>query len=177
MKKILVSFAAVLFAAIMTTTVFTSCGGDDNDNTGGGSSAAAAAGMKVKYYVKFDSQSTFDANDVTVEYTDANGKTQTQTLTSLTEFSPDPVTLKGVPNKAEMKVSIVPKDNFTEGNYDVQFTFGIGAVAVDAQGRETGTIKITPEYISHTAIRAEKKRIITRTKTVSISSDGSINVN
>ena len=84
MKKILISFAAVLFAAIMTTTVFTSCGGDDNDNTGGGSSAAAAAGMKVKYYVKFDSQSTFDANDVTVEYTDANGKTQTQTLTSLT---------------------------------------------------------------------------------------------
>ena len=53
----------------------------------------------------------------------------------------------------------------------------LGAVAVDAQGRETGTIKITPEYISHTAIRAEKKRTITRTKTVSISSDGSINVN
>ena len=176
-KNFLWMLVTILFCGL-TTISMSSCGDDDNDNgkDSGGSTTSTAVGMKVKYYVKVASQSTLDACNVTVEYTDANGKTKSQALTTLDEFSPDPVTIKGLPNQAEMTLTFAPKDNLTAEKYDVEATYGIGAVAVDAQGKEMGTIGITPEFIMSTGIKKEAKRTISRTKSATITADGKIKV-
>lgn len=177
-KNFLWMLVTILFCGL-TTISMSSCGDDDNDNgkDSGGSTTSTAVGMKVKYYVKVASQSTLDACNVTVEYTDANGKTKSQALTTLDEFSPDPITIKGLPNKAEMTLTFAPKDNLTAEKYDVEATYGIGAVAVDAQGKEIGAIGLTPEVIINKGIRTEAKRTITRTQSATISANGVVEVN
>lgn len=175
-KNLLWMLVTILFCGL-TTVSMSSCSKDDNDdNKDGGSSTSAIVGMKVKYYVKVTSQATLDACNVTVEYTDANGETQSQTLTSLNEFSPEPVTIKGLPNRAEMKLTIAPKDGWTGEKYDVEATYGIGAVGVDAQGKIKGDIGITPEAITSKGIKTEAKRTFTRTKSATISAEGEIKV-
>ena len=175
-KNLLWMLVTILFCGL-TTVSMSSCSKDDNDdNKDGGSSTSAIVGMKVKYYVKVTSQATLDACNVTVEYTDANGKIQSQTLTSLNEFSPEPVTIKGLPNRAEMKLTIAPKDGWTGEKYDVEATYGIGAVGIDAQGKIKGDIGITPEAITSKGIKTEAKRTFTRTKSATISAEGEIKV-
>lgn len=175
-KSFLWMLVTILFCGLTTVSMY-SCSKDDNDdNKDGGSSTSAIVGMKVKYYVKVTSQATLDACNVTVEYTDANGKIQSQTLTSLNEFSPEPVTIKGLPNRAEMRLTIAPKEDWTGDKYDVEATYGIGAAAVDAKGKIKGDIGITPEFITSYGIREQAKRTFTRTKSATINADGEVDV-
>jgi hypothetical protein len=175
MKKNLLWMLVTILICGLTTVSMSSCSKDDNDG-GKEGEPSAIVGMKVKYYVKIDSQSTLDACNVTVEYTDANGKIQSQTLTSLNEFSPEPVTIKGLPNRAEMKLTIAPKDGWTGEKYDVEATYGIGAAAVDAKGNIKGDIGITPEAITSKGIKTEAKRTFTRTKLATINANGEVDV-
>lgn len=177
MKKSFLWMLVTILICGLTTVSMSSCSKDDNDdNKDGKSSTSAIVGMKVKYYVKVTSQATLDACNVTVEYTDANGKIQSQTLTSLNEFSPEPVTIKGLPNRAEMKLTIAPKDGWTGEKYDVEATYGIGAAAVDAKGNIKGDTGITPEAITSKGIKTEAKRTFTRTKLATITADGEVDV-
>ena len=175
MKKNLLWMLVTILICGLTTVSMSSCSKDDNDG-GKEGEPSATVGMKVKYYVKIDSQSTLEACNVTVEYTDANGETQSQTLTSLDEFSPEPVTIKGLPNRAEMRLTIAPKEDWTGDKYNVEATYGIGAVGVDAQGKIKGDIGITPEAITSKGIKTEAKRTFTRTKSATISAEGEIKV-
>lgn len=175
MKKNFLWMLVTILICGLTAMSMSSCSKDDSDdNKGGGSSSRTPAGMKVKYYVKVLSQSTLDACNVTVEYTDASGSTKSQALTTLDEFSPDPIIIRGIPTRAEMKLTIAPKENLAVDKYDVEATYGIGGVAVDAQGKEMGTIGITPEIITSYGIRPEARRTFSRTKSVTISADGNV---
>jgi methionine-rich copper-binding protein CopC len=77
MKKIMMTLAAVLCCA-MTTTVFTACGSDDDDKSEPASNKPVAAVMDFTLSVSDD---MVDKANLTVEYYDANGKVQTETLT------------------------------------------------------------------------------------------------
>ena len=77
MKKIMMTLAAVLCCA-MTTTVFTACGSDDDDKSEPASNKPVAAVMDVALSVGDD---MVDKVNLSVEYYDANGKIQTETLT------------------------------------------------------------------------------------------------
>lgn len=175
MKKSLLWMMVAILICGLTTVSMSSCSKDDNDdNNGGESTSSAVVGMKVKYYVKIESQGTLDACTATVEYTDANGKTQSQTLTSLDAFSPELITIKGLPNKAEMKLTIAPKDDWTADKFDVDATYGIGAVAVDAQGNGKGALDVKTEFITNKGVKTETKKTFTRTKSVAITAEGKI---
>ena len=175
MKKNLSWMLVTILICGLTTVSMSSCSKDDNDDNNGGEPASSAiVGMKVKYYVKIESQATLDACNATVEYTDANGKTQSQALTSLNAFNPELVTIKGLPNKAEMKLTISPKDDWTAEKYDVDATYGIGAVAVDVQGNGKGTLDVKTEIITNKGVKTETKKTFTRTKTVTITADGKV---
>ena len=77
MRKILMTLAAVLCCA-MTTTVFTACGSDDDDKSEPASNKPVAAVMDVTLSVSDD---MVDKANLSVEYYDANGIVQTETLT------------------------------------------------------------------------------------------------
>ena len=77
MKKMMMTLAAVLCCA-MTMTVFTACGSDDDDKSEPASDKPVAAVMDVTLSVGDD---MFDKATLSVEYYDANGKVQTETLT------------------------------------------------------------------------------------------------
>ena len=77
MKKIMMTLAAVLCCA-MTTTVFTACGSDDDNSSEPASDKPVAAVMDVALSVGDD---MVEKVNLSVEYYDANGKIQTETLT------------------------------------------------------------------------------------------------
>ena len=76
MKKFMMTLAAVLCCA-MTTTVLTACGGDDKDTPGSDNTPVTA--QLISEFAP--SEDMLKYMDVTVEYYDASGSIQKETIT------------------------------------------------------------------------------------------------
>jgi len=175
MKKNLLWMLAAILISSLTAVSMSSCSKDDEKDNEREQKTPTLVGMRAKYYVKANPLTVFDACDVTVEYTGNNGQTQTRTLTTATaEFTSDVVTINGLPNTAQLKVVITPKENITTEKYDIDLTYGVGGVAFNDQGTNTGAIKIVTNHVGMIGRMAENKTPVTRTKTITILADGTI---
>ena len=165
----------MLAAILISSLTVVSCSKDDEKENEREQKTPTLVGMRAQYYVKANSLSVFDACDVTVEYTGNNGQTQTQTLTARTaEFTSDVVTLNGLPNTAQLKVTITPKENITVQTYDIDLSYGAGGVAFNDQGTNVGAIKISSNHVGMVGRKADNQKPVIRTKTITVLADGTI---
>jgi len=133
MKKMMMTFAAVLCCA-MTMTVFTACGNDDDDNTQKPDNTPVTVQMN---YVVETTQATLNIADVTVEYYDADGKIQSEALTgekwqkSIQHKLP---ATAGIHLKAPLKAGF---DADNSEAVEISLTRSYDGYFVDAQGVRT----------------------------------------
>ncbi len=113
MKKILMTLAAVLCCA-MTTTVFTACSSDDDSSKNDAEASTPVTGVMMCYFEPSEDELTLF--DVTVEYTDASGKQQTETITGAWKKT---ITYTTLPVNVSMvvKQSLKPNVEMTKDSY------------------------------------------------------------
>ena len=135
MKKMMMTLAAVLCCA-MTTTVLTACGGDDKD-TPGPDNTPVAATMEHKFSASAD---MLKYMDLTVEYYNASGTVEKETITG--DWSKS-VTAK-LPAKHGARVTIKLKDGVDVSKID-KVTLGYSTYykgyCVNAAGESVGSTK------------------------------------
>ena len=168
-KNVMWMLTAILFCGL-TATVLSSCGKDsDSSSTGGGSTGLEpAVGMNVSYEIQIG-ETTTDGFSVKVEYTDADGKSKTEIISS--KFSKS-ITIKGVPCSATMTITATPKEGLTGDKYDLEFAYKMTGVGVTSKGKEMGYVKPLAEVVASTGIDKDKMREVVRTATINCTSSG-----
>ena len=137
MKRLFMTLAAVTCCA-MISSVFTACSSDDDKDSDNGKAVAA-----VMNYMVDVGDDMFAALDLTIECYDANGKVQSEKMTSK-EWEKEvsaklPATL-GVRLKAQLK----PSFDVTSGKtFHAAFGYSYAGYALDAAGEVVSTPAIS----------------------------------
>ena len=140
MKTKKISWATLTVMCAMTMiTVFSACSKDDDDKNSADDNKATAAVMNCNLTVGDD---MFNYLDLTVEYYDANGKVQSEQMTSKnwkkSVLAKLPATL-GACLKIQLKNGTDPSslDKFTE---DVNYVYSVDPVSVSGKELSGGNI-------------------------------------
>ena len=153
MKKIMLTLAAVLCCA-MTTTVLTACGGSDDSGDVPGPDKTPVAGV-IKAGIKV-SEDMLKYLDLTVEYYDANGSVQKETMDK-TEWSKEVKAKLTAKLGARLLMKLkdgVDVSNLT--NTTFAYSYSYRCAAVTSSNEEVGEALISNPSFSATVTNSEK---------------------